>query len=57
VHHAGPATQTLRVLSLLAARPHPVAIEAIMRAVALSRSTAYHLFTAMVRRRSLTTAT
>ncbi len=42
------ATRTLRVLRFLATQPHPVAIEAIMRAVGLPRSTAYHLVNAMV---------
>ncbi len=36
------------MLRFLAAQPHPVAMEAIMRAVDLPRSTAYHLLTAMV---------
>ncbi len=42
------ATRALRVLRYLATQPHPVAIDSIMRAVDLPRSTAYHLLNAMV---------
>jgi DNA-binding IclR family transcriptional regulator len=42
------ATRTLRVLRYLASQPDPVPLDAIARACALPRSSAYHLVTAMV---------
>jgi DNA-binding IclR family transcriptional regulator len=42
------ATRTLRVLRFLAGQPDPVALDRIMRAVELPRSTTYHLLRAMV---------
>ncbi len=42
------ATRAMRVLRFLAAQPHPVPVEDVMRAVELPRSTAYHLLAAMV---------
>ncbi len=42
------ATRAMRVLRFLAAQPHPVPIEHVMREVELPRSTAYHLLAAMV---------
>jgi DNA-binding IclR family transcriptional regulator len=48
VSHTPAATRALRVLRFLAAQPHPVQLSAIMRAVDLPRSSAYHLLDAMV---------
>lgn len=42
------ATRALRVLRFLAGQPEPVSLEAIVRAVDLPRSSAYHLLTAMI---------
>lgn len=42
------ATRTLRVLRYLASQPEPVALERIMRATGMPRSTAYHLINAMI---------
>ncbi|WP_296603020.1 IclR family transcriptional regulator [Nocardioides sp.] len=42
------ATRTLRVLRFLAGQPDPVALDRIMRAVELPRSTTYHLLHAMI---------
>ncbi len=42
------ATRALRVLRFLASQPDPVALDAIMRACDLPRSTAYHLINAMI---------
>ncbi len=42
------ATRALRVLRFLAGQPEPVSLEAIVRAVELPRSSAYHLLTAMI---------
>ena len=41
------ATRAMRVLRFLAAQPHPVPVEDVMRAVQVPRSSAYHLLTAM----------
>ena len=41
------ATRALRVLRFLAAQPHPVPVEDVVRAVGLPRSSAYHLLAAM----------
>jgi DNA-binding IclR family transcriptional regulator len=42
------ATRTLRVLRFLASQPDPVALDRIVRACDLPRSTAYHLLNAMI---------
>jgi DNA-binding IclR family transcriptional regulator len=42
------ATRTLRVLRYLASQPDPVTLERLASAVALPRSTAYHLVNAMI---------
>lgn len=42
------ATRALRVLRFLATQPDPVSLDRIVRAVALPRSTAYHLLNAMI---------
>lgn len=42
------ATRALRVLRFLASQPHPVPLDRIVRALALPRSTAYHLLNAMI---------
>ena len=42
------ATRALRVLRFLAGQPDPVALDRIMRAVHLPRSTTYHLLHAMI---------
>ncbi|CAI9412054.1 IclR family transcriptional regulator [Nocardioides sp. T2.26MG-1] len=42
------ATRALRVLRFLAGQPDPVALDRIMRAVDLPRSTTYHLLHAMI---------
>lgn len=42
------ATRTLRVLRYLATQADPVPVEAVARACALPRSTAYHLLNAMI---------
>ena len=42
------ATRALRVLRFLASQPDPVALDRIMRACDLPRSTAYHLLNAMI---------
>jgi DNA-binding IclR family transcriptional regulator len=42
------ATRTLRVLRFLAGQPDPVALDRIMRACDLPRSTTYHLLNAMI---------
>src|SRR6476469_5002747 len=42
------ATRALRVLRFLASQPEPVALDRILRACDLPRSTAYHLLAAMI---------
>ncbi len=42
------ATRALRVLSFLASQPEPAALDHIVRAVGLPRSSAYHLLNAMI---------
>ena len=42
------ATRALRVLRFLASQPDPVALDSIMRATGMPRSTAYHLVNAMI---------
>ena len=42
------ATRALRVLRFLASQPDPVALDRVMRACDLPRSTAYHLLNAMI---------
>ncbi len=42
------ATRTLRVLRFLASQPDPVALDRIVRACGLPRSTAYHLLNTMI---------
>lgn len=42
------ASRTLQVLRFLAGQPEPVALDRIMKAVGLPRSTAYHLVNAMI---------
>ena len=42
------ATRALRVLRFLAGQPDPVALDRIMRAIDLPRSTTYHLLHAMI---------
>ncbi len=47
-HQVPAATRALRVLRFLAASPDPVPLERIAKAVAMPRSSAYHLVNAMI---------